>query len=143
MKQISLLKLLVLILSLALSSYSFAIPMPPVPLEPLYFEPPVVEATVESKQLTCVQLDNAIRTLHPYRYTYKDGFYDDGFNKIAVATMTIDNLSIITDLFEGLLGFAYLGYSALVEEKEKRRVLGVEQQISMLQQLKAEKHCFE
>jgi len=117
--------------------------MPPVPLEPLYFEPPIVEASVESKQLSCVQLDNAIRTLHPYRYTYKDGFYDDGFNKIAVATMTMDNLSVITDLFEGLLGVAYLGYSALVDLKEQRRILGIEQQISMLQTLKAEKHCFE
>jgi hypothetical protein len=31
----------------------------------------------------------------------------------------------------------------LVEEKEQRRMLQVEQKIGMLQQVKAEKHCFE
>jgi hypothetical protein len=46
-------------------------------------------------------------------------------------------------IVKGLFGLMYLGYSSLVEEKEQRRVLLVEQQISMLQQLKAEKHCFE
>jgi hypothetical protein len=44
---------------------------------------------------------------------------------------------------EGWLGLGYLGYSALVDEKEDRRQLHVEQQISALQQLKAEKHCYE
>jgi hypothetical protein len=43
----------------------------------------------------------------------------------------------------GLAGVAYLGYSATVEEKEQRRMLLVEQRIALLQQLKAEKQCFE
>lgn len=116
-----------------------AIPMPPVPMEPIYFEPPVVEATEDIRQKSCVQLDNAIRFLHPYRYSYKPGFYQDSYNTVATSVIAFDSVPIIN----GLLGFTYLGYSALVEEKEQRRMLQVEQQISMLQQLKAEKHCFE
>jgi len=108
-------------------------------MEPFYFEPPVVEATEDIRQQSCVQLDNAIRFLHPYRYSYKPGFYQDSYNTIATGAIIIDAVPVIN----GLVGFAYLGYSALVDEKEQRRMLHVEQQISMLQQLKAEKHCFE
>jgi len=123
-----------------------AIPMPPIPIEPVYFEPPIVSATDEIRQQSCVDIDNAIRYLHPYRYSYKPEFHQDGYNKIAVATIAIDSYPIIGSLpfiDNGALGLIYLGYSALVEEKEQRRMLGVEQQISMLQQVKAEKHCFE
>jgi len=116
-----------------------ALPMPPVPLEPIYFEPPVIEPTAEIRNKSCIDLDNAVRYLQPYKFTYKPGFHEDGYNKLATAAMTLDSISIL----DGLLGLAYLSYSALVEEKEQRRILLVEQQISMLQQLKAEKHCFE
>lgn len=116
-----------------------AVPMPPVPLEPIYFEPPVEAATDEIYQQSCVQLDNAIRYLHPYNYTYKPGFHEDGANQIATTLIVFDSVPIV----HGLLGFAYLGYSALVEEKEQRRMLEVDQKIAMLQQVKAEKHCFE
>jgi len=113
--------------------------MPPIPIEPIYFEPPIVEATQEDKQLNCIELDNTIRYLHPYRYTYKDKFYEDNTNTIAVTMITADSVPIVG----GLLGLGYLTYSSMVEEKENRRMLNVEQQISMLQQLKAELHCFE
>jgi hypothetical protein len=116
-----------------------ALTMPPVPLEPLYFEPPVEAVTAEIHQQSCVQLDNAIRYLQPYRYTYKPGFYQDGANKIAATLIIVDSVPIV----KGLLGLAYLGYSGLVEEKEQRRTLQTEQKIAMLQQVKAEKHCFE
>ncbi len=119
------------------NSSVIALTLPPVPTEPIYFEPPIVEATDEVTQLSCVALDNNIRYLHPYRYTYKPGFYKDGSNKIATALITFD------DFLGGWIGPAYLGYSALVGEKEQRRMLQVEQQIAMLQQVKAEKHCFE
>jgi len=116
-----------------------ALPMPPVVLEPIYFEPPVEASTDEVYQQTCVQLDNAIRYLQPYRYTYKPEFHEDGANQIATTLIVFDSVPIV----HGLLGFAYLGYSALVEEKEQRRMLQVDQKIAMLQQVKAEKHCFE
>jgi hypothetical protein len=116
-----------------------ALPMPPVPLEPIYFEPPVEVATEEIYQQSCVQLDNAIRYLQPYRYTYKPQFHDDGANQIATTLIVFDSVPIV----HGLLGFAYLGYSALVEEKEQRRMLEVEQKVALFQQVKAEKHCFE
>lgn len=116
-----------------------AVPMPPVPLEPIYFEPPVVAATDEIYQQSCVQLDNAIRYLQPYRYTYKPEFYEDGANQVAATLIVFDSVPIV----HGLLGFAYLGYSALVEEKEQRRMLQVEQKVALLQRVKAEKHCFE
>ncbi|MFW5426178.1 MAG: hypothetical protein ACKE8G_04720 [Methylophagaceae bacterium] len=115
------------------------VPMPPIPIEPIYFEPPIVEASQEDKQLNCIELDNTIRYLHPYRYTYKDTFYDDNTNTIAVTMITADSVPIVG----GLLGLGYLTYSSVVEEKENRRMLNVEQQISMLQQLKSELHCFE
>jgi hypothetical protein len=111
------------------------VPMPPIPIEPIYFEPPIVEATQEEKQLNCIELDNSIRYLHPYRYTYKDKFYEDEANTIAVALVTVDTIPFV--------GLGYLTYSSMVEEKENRRMLNVEQQISMLQQLKSELHCFE
>jgi len=122
-----------------MSAIIYALPMPPVPLEPIYFEPPVVEPTAEIRNQSCIDLDNAVRYLQPYKFTYKPGLYEDGYNKLATAAITLDSIPIL----EGLLGLAYLSYSALVEEKEQRRILLVEQQISMLQQLKAEKHCFE
>lgn len=115
------------------------VPIPPIPIEPIYFEPPIVEASEQDKQLNCVELDNAIRYLHPYRYSYKAKFYEDDNNAVAVSLIVADSIPVIG----GLLGLGYLSYSSLVEEKENRRQLNVEQQISMLQQLKSELHCFE
>ncbi len=111
----------------------------PLPMEPIYFEPPIVYATEEQEQLSCVELDNSIGYLQPYRYSYKPNFHEDEANKVAALFVTLDSIPIV----EGWLGIAYLGYSALLEEKEQRRVLSVEQQVAMLQQLKAQKHCFE
>lgn len=116
-----------------------ALTLPPVPTEPIYFEPPVIDADAEMKAMSCYQLDHTINQLHPYRYSYKPGFYEDGTNKLATALVVFDSVPIV----EGWLGLGYLGYSALVDEKEDRRQLHVEQQIMALQQVKAEKHCYE
>jgi hypothetical protein len=124
---------------LVISHISVAVTLPSIPLEPIYFEPPIKHAEQADYQLNCVQIDNAIRSLHPYQYSYKPGFYDDDANKVAVVLAVTD----IVPIFKGLAGFAYLGYSAMVEEQEQRRILDVSQQMAMLQQLKAEKHCFE
>mgnify|MGYP001826892451 CR=1 FL=1 len=118
---------------------TLALTQVPLPTEPIYFEPPIVHASEEQEQLTCVELDNSIRFLQPYKYSYKPSFYEDDANKAAVLLVTVDSIPIV----EGWLGLAYLGYSALLEEKEQRRVLAVNQQVSMLQGLKAKKHCFE
>jgi hypothetical protein len=117
-------------------SPAMAVPMPPVPTEPIYFEPPVVDATEEIRQQSCVQIDTSIRYLQPYTYTYKPDYYQDGTNKFATGMIPIEPIG-------AWLGFAYLGYSALVDEKESRRIIEVKQQIAMLRQVKAEKHCFE
>lgn len=123
----------------AVISPVMAVPMPPVPTEPIYFEPPIVKATQEIRQQSCVQIDSSIRYLLPYQYSYKPEFHQDGANKIATAAITTDLIPVIGEW----IGFAYLGYSALVEEKEERRIIQIKQQIAMLQQVKAEKHCFE
>ena len=145
MKVMELIYYVVITALLSVVSPVMAVPMPPVPLEPIYYEPPVVVATQEIRQQSCAQIDNSIRYLHPYLYTYKPGFYDDGANKVATAMITMESLPIVGTLpiIGEWLGFAYLGYSALVEEKEQRRILQVKQQIAMLQQVKAERHCFE
>lgn len=124
---------------LALSQPVLALSLPPVPTEPIYFEPPVVEPEADMRVMSCAELDMNINQLHPYRYSYKPGFYEDGTNKLATAMVVFDSVPIV----EGWLGLGYLGYSALVDEKEDRRQLHVEQQIAALQQLKAEKHCYE
>lgn len=116
-----------------------AMTLPPVPTEPLYYEPPVVKPTENQQRFDCYQLDSAISELYPYRYTYKPNFYSDGSNKLASSLIMVDSIPIV----EGWLGIAYLGYSALIEEKEARRTENVEQKIAMLQRLKAEQHCFE
>jgi hypothetical protein len=116
-----------------------AMTLPPVPTEPIYFEPPVVTAEQQTMTLSCSQLDHAINALHPYRYSYKPDYYNDGTNKLATAMVVFDSLPIV----EGWLGLAYLSYSALVSEKEERRQLHVEQEIASLQRVKAEKHCYE
>jgi hypothetical protein len=121
------------------SSKTNALTLPPVPSEPIYFEPPVVTADQNMQDMSCYQVDKAINQLHPYRYTYKPSFYKDDANKAATALVMIDTIPIV----QGWLGLGYLGYSALVEEKEDRRQLQVEQQISALQRIKAEKHCYE
>lgn len=133
--------LLIIIMTLLMtySQISHALTIAPVPIEPIYFEPPVQQATDEQLQWNCTALDNAIRYLHPYKYSYKPGFEEDGANKLAVVLVTIDNFPIA----EGLAGLGYLAYSAMVEEKEQRRMLVIEQKIAMFQQLKAEKHCYE
>lgn len=116
-----------------------AMSLPPVPTEPIYFEPPVVHADAEMKALSCYDLDMVINQLHPYRYSYKPQYYEDGTNKLASALIVFDSVPLV----EGWLGLGYLGYSALVDEKEDRRQIHVEQQIASLQRLKAEKHCYE
>lgn len=130
---------LFVVISQSLSSIANAVVLPPIPTEPIYFEPPIVEATDTVRQMNCVTLDNNIRYLHPYRYSYKPEFYHDEANQLATGFIMFDSVPVI----KGLFGFVYLGYSSLVEEKEQRRTLLIEQQISMLQQVKAEKHCFE
>jgi len=128
-----------LVIALFFSSNVVAVALPPVPTEPIYFEPHVPEVPSEIKNFSCAQLDNSIRYLHPYTYTYKQKFHDDKANQVAVSMVAVDVVPIIGEWF----GLAYLGYSALVEEKENRRIINVKQQLAMLQQLKAEKHCFE
>ena len=128
---------LVLLLGVALGAE--ALTLPSVSLEPIYFEPPVVERNQQVGQLSCVGLDNTIRNMEPHRYTYKAPFYEDNSNTIGAMMITMDFIPIV----QGLAGIAYLGYSTAVEEKEQRRRLLVEQRIALLQQLKAEKQCFE
>lgn len=111
----------------------------PVPTEPIYYEPPVVDITDEIRKHSCIEIDGAINQLHPYRYSYKPGYYEDGGNKLAATLIVFDTIPIV----EGWLGLAYLGYSSLVDEKEARRTQVIEQKIAMLQRVKAEKHCFE
>lgn len=118
---------------------AMAMTLPPVPTEPIYYEPPVVQTEAGTKTLSCYQLDMAINQLHPYRYSYKPQFYEDGTNKLATALVVFDSVPLV----EGWLGLGYLGYSALVDEKEDRRQIHVEQQIASLQRVKAEKHCYE
>jgi hypothetical protein len=137
-KKMKLRKLLYFCL-IALSQPALALTLPPVPTEPIYFEPPVVEPDASMRAMNCYELDISINQLHPYRYSYKPGFYEDGSNKLATALVVFDAVPVV----EGWLGLGYLGYSALVGEKEDRRQLHVEQQIAALQQLKAEKHCYE
>jgi len=60
-----------------------------------------------------------------------------------IASQVIIALTTLSAVESAGLGLSYLAYSSLVDEKEQRRMLQVEQQISMLQQIKAEKHCFE
>ncbi|MDX1573899.1 MAG: hypothetical protein R3341_07700 [Methylophaga sp.] len=116
-----------------------AMTLPPVPTEPLYYEPPIVKPAEAEQRYDCYQLDRAINELHPYRYTYKPNFYSDSSNKLATSLIVVDSIPLV----EGWLGIGYLAYSALVNEKEARRTENIEQQIRMLQRLKAEQHCFE
>jgi len=111
----------------------------PVPTSPIYYEPPVVEIVDEIRKQSCAEIDGAINQLHPYRYSYKPGYYEDGSNKLAATLIVFDSIPIV----EGWLGLAYLGYSSLVDEKEARRTQKIEQKIAMLQRVKAEKHCYE
>lgn len=111
----------------------------PVPTDPIYFEPPVVAVPDAVRKQSCVTIDNAIRYLKPYEYSYKPNFYQDGFNKFATGLVAFD----VVPVFKGWLGLGFLGYSALTDEKEQRRMILVQQKIFMLQRVKAEKHCFE
>lgn len=124
---------------LCFSSSGFSMTQIPLPMAPLYYEPPIVEPDEQARQATCVEIDNAINQLHPYRYTYKPNFYQDRSNAFASTLVVFD----VIPLVEGWLGLAYLGYSSLLEEKESRRMQSVEQQIAMLQRVKAEKFCFQ
>lgn len=45
------------------ASTAIALTLPAVPMEPIYFEPPVIKATDDLVQLSCVDLDNNIRHL--------------------------------------------------------------------------------
>ncbi|MEX0615702.1 MAG: hypothetical protein WD177_07320 [Methylophaga sp.] len=135
MKQIFFASLIMLIAWLPVQ----AMTLPPVPTEPLYYEPPVVKPAEAELRYDCYQLDRAINELHPYRYTYKPDFYSDGSNKMAASLIVFDSIPLL----EGWLGIGYLAYSALLDEKEARRTENVEQQIRMLQRLKAEQHCFQ
>lgn len=116
-----------------------AMSLPAVPTEPVYYEPPVVDITDQLRAQSCYQLDAAIRELHPYSYSYKPPYFQDGSNQLATTLVVFDSIPIV----QGWLGLGWLGYSALVGVKEERRMQLVGQQISALQRIKAEKHCFE
>lgn len=116
-----------------------AMTLPPVPTEPLYYEPPIVKPAEAEQRYDCYQLDSAINALHPYRYTYKPNFYSDGSNKLATSLIIVDSIPLV----EGWLGIGYLAYSAVLDEKEARRTENIEQKIAMLQRLKAEQRCFQ
>lgn len=116
-----------------------AMTLPPVPTDPIYYEPPVAKPSDNQRQYDCYELDSAINALHPYRYSYKPNYYHDNTNKVATTLIAVDSIPIV----EGWLGLGYLAYSSLVEEKESRRMQNVEQQIAMLQRLKAQQLCFE
>ena len=139
MKLTKLLSHSVWLASLLFACNAAAITLPPVPTEPIYFEPPVQKIPDTVRKQSCVTLDNAISYLEPYTYTYKPSYYKDGFNKFAASAVTFDFVPV----FRGWLGLGFLGYSALVDEKEQRRITVVKQKIYMLQRVKAEKHCFE
>jgi len=130
---------LVLPICLLWASSVTALTLPAVPTEPIYFEPPIVQADQQTQSWSCYQIDSVINQLHPYRYTYKPDYYNDGSNKLATALVVFDSIPIV----EGWLGLGYLGYSALVSEKEDRRQLQIEQEIAALQRVKAQKHCYE
>ena len=61
-------KLAGLVLFLSLGTAIQALAVADVPLEPIYFEPPVIERNAQIEQLSCVGLDNTIRNMQPYRY---------------------------------------------------------------------------
>ena len=126
--------LFALVLAFCIAPCTQALTLTPAPI---HLDPPVVESTEDTRLKSCVQLDNEIRYLKPYSYTYKVKFTEDKYNAAAVTSVVLDYS------LNGVLSFAYLGYSALVEDKEQRQMLQVEQKIAMLQQVKAEKHCFE
>jgi hypothetical protein len=111
-----------------------AVTLPPVPTGPIYYEPEA-ELTEAIMEMSCVTLDQNINQLHPYRYSYKEKFYYDSANQLASSLILFDSIQV--------LGLAYLGYSSLVEEKEQRRMLLIQQKINVLQQAKAYKRCFE
>ena len=116
-----------------------AITLSDLPMEPLYFDPPIIERDERVQQLTCVGLDKAIIQLQPYRYTYKAPFYRDKANVVATTLILTESIPIL----KGVAGIAYFNYSSAIEERERRRQLLVEQQMTLLQRLKAEKYCFE
>jgi len=123
--------LFALVLAFCISASTQALNLTP---EPIQLDPPEVESTEDTRLKSCVQLDNEIRYLKPYSYTHKVRFTEDKYNAAAVNSVYSLN---------GVLSFAYLGYAALVESKEQRQRLQIEQKIAMLQRVKAEKHCFE
>lgn len=127
------------LISLLVASEASAITLPPVPTEPIYFEPPVQQVPDTVRKQSCATLDNAITYLEPYTYTYKPNYYKDGFNKLGFSAVTFDFVPV----FKGWLGLGFMGYSALVGEKEQRRIIVAKQKIYMLQRVKAEKHCYE
>lgn len=130
-------KLLISLLFLSVTP-AMAVTLPPVPTEPIYYEPDA-EITAAVREMSCADLDQNINQLHPYRYSHKEKFHYDSANRIATGLIVFDTIPVV----DGLLGLVYLGYSSLVEEKEQRRMLLIEQQISVLQQAKAYKRCFE
>lgn len=126
-------------LLMAWGTNAIAIALPPVPTGPIYYEPGVVGADEQMVSMSCYQLDAAINTLHPYRYSHKPNFYLDGSNQLATGLIIFDSIP----LTGGWLGLGYLGYSALVSEKEDRRTLLIEEKIATLQRIKAARHCYE
>jgi hypothetical protein len=123
---------------LVMSMPALALTQIPLPSDPIYYEPPVEQVTEEQQVYSCAQLELAINQLHPYRYSYQPNYYRDPVNQVASTVLIVETVPL-----NGLVSAALFTYSALMDEKEKRRTLSVEQQISALQNLKAQKHCYE
>jgi hypothetical protein len=99
----------------------------------LYRQPYVPNPTVYDRLKDCRQLELELRALQPKTYSYKPGFYEDPKQGAA--------LWVGTTMFWPAYGV--LVWGAVTEYDEQGRKINSENRIAELQQLKADRRCFE
>ncbi len=98
-----------------------------------YRSPKPASHQAEDTALTCAQLDREISRVTPYTYNYRPDFDQDPYV----------GASIIASATFSFIGYGYLGFRAVGDFGEDKRIQSANSRIDDLRRLKAEKYCYE
>ena len=106
-------------------------------VDPAYFNPyrspKPVSHQAEDTALSCAQLDREISMVTPHTYNYRPDFDQDPYV----------GASIIASATFSMIGYGYLGFRAVGDFVEEKRIHSANSRIEELRRLKAEKYCYE
>ncbi|MCP3868196.1 MAG: hypothetical protein GY703_08910 [Gammaproteobacteria bacterium] len=103
------------------------------PAMAFYRMPVSVTPSQEDLEMGCIELEREIAAQVPLTYSYKPDFYQDPYQ----------GASIIIGTMITPVAYSLSAVSAIGSLVDRTRIEPAEERITLLRQLKAQKHCFE